>query len=303
MAKDTYTAPLRLGFGATGAWGKRWFSARKAERLVLRALELGITHFDTAGFYAGGVAETRLGAALKLTSRTQIEISSKVGTRYGPSGKPIKDFSVAAIRRDVHASLKRLNRDYIDILYLHGPTPEQIDGTQNVMSMLKQEGKIRAIGVCGVGEQLAYAVKTKSADVIMGLYNAFDTRHGDVFTKAKAGGIKTIGIAPLGQALYRQGFLIPKSIADLWYLARALGRNRSELKHARKSASDILNQIEGRSPASAMLGFALTNPDLDIALTNTTRLKHLDESIATARGKPLNDHALSLMRKLERNHI
>lgn len=303
MANDTHTMPLRLGFGATGAWGKSWFSAQKAERLVTKSLELGITHFDTAGFYANGRAETRLGAALKLSNRTQIEISSKVGTHYRGGGKPIKDFSVASIRRDVHASLKRLNRDYIDIVYLHGPTPQQIDSTRNVMSMLKQEGKIRAIGVCGVGEQLSHAVETKSADVIMGLYNAFDTRHSHTFKHAKQNNIRTVGIAPLGQALYRRGFMRPKSPADLWYLARAVGRNRAELRHARKTATRLLSQIEGRRPAAAMLGFTLANPDLDIVLVNTTRPEHLEECITTAKGPELAQEALSLMRKLERNHV
>ncbi len=171
------------------------------------------------------------------------------------------------------------------------------------MSMLKQEGKIKAIGVCGVGPQLAHAVETKSVDAIMGLYNAFDTRHGGIFKKAKAASIRTVGIAPLGQALYRRGFLLPKTPADLWYLARALGRNRPELKHARKTAINILSKVEGHSPATAMLGFALANPDLDIALTNTTRLKHLEESIATTLGPALSEDALSIMHKLERNHI
>jgi len=292
----------RLGFGASGAWGKKWFSARKAERLVSRALERGIVHFDTAGFYAGGVAEARLGKFLNLTARDTLQISSKVGTRYGAGGKPIKDFSVAAIRADVNASLKRLGRDHIHTLYLHGPTIEQIEGTRNVMSMLKQEGKIGAIGVCGVSEQLSHAVKYNAADAIMGLYNAFDQRHGAIFKEAKAKDIQTAGIAPLGQALYRRGFMVPKSTSDIWYLARAIGRNSQELKHARHVASNALNDVEGRSPASAMLGFALANPALDLVLTNTTRLAHLEESIKTASGPALDDRTVSILAKLERAH-
>lgn len=293
-------SPLRLGFGASGAWGKNWFSVRKAEQLIDAALEAGITHFDTAGFYAGGVAEARLGAALKRTNRDNLEVSSKVGTRYSASGAPIKDFSVAGIRRDVDASLKRLGRDRIDILYLHGPTNEQIDGTRQVLSMLKHEGKIGAIGVCGAGDPLSYAVKTRAADAIMGLYNAFDQSHGDTFRAAKAENIRTIAIAPLGQALYRKGFLFPRSPSDVWYLARALGRNGTELKHARIIAANALRSIEDRTPAGAMLGFALANPDIDIAMTNTTRTAHLYESVQTALGPPLDARTVSILAKLER---
>lgn len=290
----------RLGFGASGAWGKSWFSARKAENLVSRALERGIVHFDTAGFYANGVAEARLASALKLTARENVTISSKVGTRYGVSGKPIKDFSVAAIRSDVNASLKRLGKDHIHILYLHGPTPEQIEGTRNVMSMLKQEGKIGAIGVCGTGEQLDYAVKTGAVDVIMGLYNAFDQRHGLIFEKAQKHKIMCVGIAPLGQALYRRGFLLPKSPADIWYAARAIGRNGPELKHARHIAANALAGIDGYSAVGAMLGFALSNKNLNIILTNTTRLAHLEESVKVATGPAIDQRTWTTLAKLER---
>jgi len=299
---NSKTSVSRLGFGASGAWSKKWFSARKAEKLVSHALERGIVHFDTAGFYAGGVAEARLGKFLNLTARENIQISSRVGPRYGNGGKPIKDFSVAAIRADVNASLKRLGRDHIHTLYLHGPTIEQIEGTRNVMSMLKQEGKIGAIGVCGVGEQLDHAVQYNAANAIMGLYNAFDQRHGGVFKEAKEKGIQTVAIAPLGQALYRRGFMIPKSSSDLWYLARAIGRNSQELKHARHVAANALNDVEGRSPASAMLGFALANPSLDIVLTNTTRIAHLEESIQAASGPALDERTVSILSKLERQH-
>lgn len=300
MSKTDTTTPLRLGFGATGAWGKAWFSPQKAERLIQRALERGVTHFDTAGFYAGGTAETRLGNALKQTARSNIKVSSKIGTRIGNGGKLIKDFSVATIRADVNASLKRLGREQIDILYLHGPTHTQIDGTRNVMSMLKQEGKIGAIGVCGIGDQLEYAMNTKAVDAVMGLYNAFDHSHGPHFARAKAEDLHTVAIAPLGQALYRRGFLFPKSSADIWYLARAIGKNRKELKHARHVAANALESLKPLTPAGAMLGFVLANTDIDIAMTNTTRLVHLDESITAATGSPLEANALAQLQRLER---
>ena len=216
------------------------------------------------------------------------------------NNKVIKDFSVAAIRADVYDSLKRLQRDHIDILYLHAPTPEQIDGTRNVMSMLKQEGKIGAIGVCGGGEQLNYAVDSKSADVIMGVYNAFDQSHSEIFQAAKAQNIRTVAVTPLGQALYRRGFMVPKSMRDAWYLSRAIGSNKSELKHARHVAANALNAIEGHTPASAMLGFALANTALETVLINTTRLAHLEENVRIAAGPPLDERTLSIVAKLER---
>ena len=292
---------LKLGFGATGAWGKDWFSAKKAKDLVAHALELGIYYFDSAGFYANGVAETRLGEALK--GRHDVCISSKVGTRYLPGGGTENDFSDTGIRADLIASFQRLQRNHVHLLYLHGPSIKQIDQTRRVMQDLKQEGKIARIGICGQGAELAHAVEAGAADVIMGTYNAFDQSHAQIFEAAKAKSIQTIGIAPLGQALYRRGFTRPKSPSDLWYLARAFGKNRAELKHARQYAARQLDQIARTydvSPAAAMLNFALANPSLDRVFTNTTRRAHLTESVETARMLALSPEALAKLAKLER---
>ena len=289
---------LKLGFGATGAWGKAWFSAQKAKDLITQALDLGIHYFDTAGFYANGIAETRLGDAVK--GRHDICISSKVGTRY-VFGRPAqKDFSDAGIRSDLIESFQRLKRDHIHVLYLHGPSIDQIDQTRRVMQDLKQEGKIAKIGVCGVGAELAYTVETGAADVIMGTYNAFDQSHAPIFEKAKAKNIQTIGIAPLGQALYRRGFTFPKSPSDVWYLARAIGKNREEYKHARQHAAAQLANVTEASPAAAMLNFALANSSLDRVFINTTRPEHLTESVRTARDLPLSPETLANIAKLER---
>ncbi|MEO9968857.1 MAG: aldo/keto reductase [Hyphomonadaceae bacterium] len=289
---------LKLGFGATGAWGKAWFSAQKAKDLIAQALDLGIHYFDTAGFYTNGIAETRLGDAVK--GRHDICISTKVGTRYVSSRRVEKDFSDAGIHADLIASFQRLNRDHIHVLYLHGPSIKQIDQTRQLMQDLKQEGKIAKIGVCGAGAELAYTVETGAADVIMGTYNAFDQSHGPIFEKAKAKNIQTIGIAPLGQALYRHGFTLPKSPSDVWYLARAIGKNRDEFRHARQHAAAQLANIAETSPASAMLNFALANASLDRVFINTTRREHLAESVRTARTLPLSSETLANIAKLER---
>ena len=290
---------LKLGFGATGAWGKAWFSVQKAKDLIAQALDLGIHYFDTAGFYANGIAETRLGEAVE--GRHDVCISSKVGTRY-VFGRPAeKDFSDAGIRSDLIASFKRLKREHIHVLYLHGPSIDQIDQTRHLMQDLRQEGKIAKIGVCGSSAELAYTVETGAADVIMGTYNAFDQSHGVIFEKAKAKNIQTIGIAPLGQALYRSGFTIPKSPSDIWYLARALGKNREEFRHARQHAAAQLASIGETSPAAAMLNFALANSSLDRVFINTTRREHLTESVRIARDLPLSPETLASIAKLERS--
>ncbi len=280
--------PSRLGFGASGVWGKRWFSARKAEHLIAYALERGITHFDTAGFYAGGEAERRLGQALKAHQGYPLTISSKTGTIYRPGRAPLKDFSPKTIRADVMASLNRLNRDRIDILYLHGPNKGQIKSTSEVLCQLKQEGKIGAIGVCGQGGPLLFAAKQPHIDVIMGAFNAFSQGHAECFRLAKTCKKKVVAIASMGQALYRKGFYRPKSFADIWYIARALARKRGDLIKAQSRPHDLLASFQDLSAPAAMLAFTLSQADIDMAMINTTRLAHLQENLDVAQNLPLD---------------
>lgn len=271
--------PLKLGFGCSGFWGQKWFPVREAAALVERALKSGVIHFDTAGFYADGEAERRLGATLQAL-RLQPFVSTKTGTRYIGGRRPLKDFSEAAIRKDIETSLKRLTRERLDLLYLHGPSAEEIVATRPLLERLVAEGKIASWGVCGEGATLHVAIDN-GAGAVMAAYNFLRQEHADVFRRAKAEGVLTAAIAPLAQGLYRRDFLRPKNVADAWHLARALVKNRRELALARRLRA-ALEDLDGWTPAAAALGFVHANPDIDVAITTTTNSDHLDESLAAA---------------------
>lgn len=281
---------LRLGFGASGAWAKGWFSEREAIRLIHKAYDAGVRDFDTAGFYAGGEAERRLGLALK--GRSEARISTKVGTRQGSWGRLYKDFSLSSMKADLEASLKRLQRDEVECLYLHGPETWVVDNTRAFFTDLKLAGHIRSAGVCGEGKALDDTVTQSLSDVIMGRYHLFDQAHGRIFQRAQETGIRTVAIAPLGQALYRRHLFVPKSPSDLWALARGLIKNRDSLKHQRQQRVRDLHHFDGFTAAQAMLGFVLSNPDVDIAMSTTTRMPHLTEMIDMARAGGLDREIL-----------
>ena len=95
-------------------------------RLLHRALELGVTFFDTADLYDRGFNEESVGRAFK-GMREQVVIASKVGNRWpkdstGDGGGWDWDASPAYIRQAIEASLKRLQTDYLDLYQLHGGT-------------------------------------------------------------------------------------------------------------------------------------------------------------------------------------
>lgn len=286
MKPRLFSNSRRLGFGCSGAWGMRWFSQKRAIRLVRQAIDLGVTHFDTAGFYGGGEAEKRLGRALEGIDRDSIFVSTKTGTRLDRYGRAYKDFSDAGMRSDVETSLKRLGGERLDLLYLHGPSARQIEETRDTLSRLKEEGKIAAIGVCSVGAALDYAVDKGAADAIMGVYNFFQREHVAVFARAAEKGLGVAAAAPLAQGLYRKGFFFPRSFPDLWGLARALVNNRATLARARKPEAEILHSIEGWKAAEVALAFTLSNPHIDVAVATTTKPRHLDGLAAAAVRPP-----------------
>lgn len=259
-------------------------------------MEAGVSHFDTGAFYCGGEAEARLGRILRARPDLKPFISTKTGTHYDEGRVVRKDFSEAAIRADVEQSLSRLGVDRLDLLYLHGPADKHLASALETLDALKSEGKIAASGICGEGKGLRAALDA-GVDVLMGAYNVLNRRHETIFAHARAQGLSTVAIAPLAQGLYARGFFLPTSIADGWKLARALVRNRPELKRAR-AARAVLESAPPLSAAQAALGFTLANPNIDVAVTTTTSLTHLAQSVEAARN-PLDQTLITALAALD----
>jgi aryl-alcohol dehydrogenase-like predicted oxidoreductase len=144
-----------IGFGvwtiAAGWWGE--YSDEQAVNLLRRALELGITFFDTGDTYGEGRGETILAQAFG-GRRADVVIGTKFGydfyndrERRGQRERP-QDFSPAFVRFALEQSLRRLGTDYVDLYQLHNPRLEalQRDDLFALLEQLKSEGKIRAYG-------------------------------------------------------------------------------------------------------------------------------------------------------------
>jgi len=117
-----------------------------AVRLVHTALEAGVTFIDTAPGYADGRSEVNIGAALRGGRRDDVVICTKFGHRADGS----TDWEPSSIEESVLRSAERMGTDHVDIVVLHSPPPEVLDGTQSehyeVLERLKQKGIIRAFG-------------------------------------------------------------------------------------------------------------------------------------------------------------
>ncbi|MCH2141796.1 MAG: aldo/keto reductase [Phycisphaerales bacterium] len=163
-------------------------SDQEACDIVLAMLDLGITLIDTAPAY--GLSESRLGIAL-ANRRQEVVLSSKVGEQF-QDGRSHFDFTGAAARRSVEASLRRLGTDHLDILLIHSDgRDEWIQRETDLIETLKSikaEGKTRAIGLSGKtpeGAGLALAW----ADVLMCPWHPLDRSHESVMASARSTGL------------------------------------------------------------------------------------------------------------------
>src|ERR1700716_2918502 len=136
---------------------------------IQRAIELGVTLFDTAEAYGPYANEELFARALKKlkVSRERVVIATKFGFKFGESGISGVDSTPAHIREAVEGSLRRLQTDYIDLLYQHRVDPAvPIEDAVGAMADLAGEGKVRYLGLSEAGEKTirrAHAVHPLSA--------------------------------------------------------------------------------------------------------------------------------------------
>lgn len=136
--------------GGAGIWGMIGnLQQRESEGLIARSLEAGINFIDTADIYAGGVAETITGQALKnlKIKREEVVIATKVFGETG-SGPNSRGASRAHILDGIKASLKRLQLDYVDLYQIHGFDPATpLEETVRALETLVAQGLVRYVGV------------------------------------------------------------------------------------------------------------------------------------------------------------
>ncbi|MFC4410326.1 aldo/keto reductase [Chungangia koreensis] len=176
---DLKVHPIGLGTNAVGGHNIYPNTDEVAGKQLVRiAIEHGINMIDTAFMYGPGRSEELIGEVVKESGkRSDVIIATKVSPKL-VDGSFVHDNSPSFLREEVEKSLKRLQTDYIDLLYIHFPdetTPK--DEAVGALKELKDEGKIRAIGVSNFSlEQLKEANKNGYVDVFQGEYNLLNRK-------------------------------------------------------------------------------------------------------------------------------
>jgi L-galactose dehydrogenase/L-glyceraldehyde 3-phosphate reductase len=299
-----------LGFGCGNVGGLMVRGSHEDQvGAVKRALDAGITYFDTAPGYGNGQSETHTGEVLaELGVWDQIVLGTKVRLRP----EDLKD-PPASIRASLVSSLERLGRDSVDLLQLHNQlhdtidatgvtvATEQLDAIARGMQALVREGLTRHIGFTGVGDTLALLENARSGrfETMQAYFNAINPSAGFA---GKAGPGQDMGGVIDAAAEGQLGIIAIRVMAGG---AMVASENRAPLASPtvgstlvqgdtyeadidRAGRLDALAQELGLESALELsLRFVISKPQVSTALVGYSSISHLESAIRWAERGPL----------------
>lgn len=264
-----------FGFGVSGPLATPLMSDRACDALIHQALAGGGAIFDTGPSYGGGLGEIRLGRA--LARHTDAFVMTKAGLIASGFKKRARDFSPEGLRSSIEASLQRLGRPAIDLLWLHGPDRSEI--TPEVLSLLtelRDTGRVRHFGIAGRTESMLDALEEPIFEAAMLPLNM--AAGGDAITlarHAKAAGRIVFAIEILSGINSGKGLTRGK----MWRAAKRVT--------SRQPAPEAPLETSGDATAEQALNWVYDQGGADIALMTTTSPAHLAANIATLRDRKL----------------
>jgi aryl-alcohol dehydrogenase-like predicted oxidoreductase len=276
-----------LGLGCLGI-SQSYGIADEAESIatIHRALELGVTLFDTAEVYGPFHNEELLGRAL-AGQRQQVVIATKFGWRIQNGKIAGLDSRPEHIREAVDGSLRRLGTDYIDLLYQHRVDPEvPIEETVGAMAGLVREGKVRYLGLSEAGEaNIRRAHATHPISALQSEYSLWERNlEPRIIPVIRHLGIGLVPYCPLGR-----GFLAGSARRAEEYPAtdwrRGDPRFQGENFDANMRAAGIVRDLAARKsamPAQIALAWLLHKGGDIVPIPGTKRRRYLEENAAAA---------------------
>ena len=285
-------AEIGLGcMGFTYAYGGT--DEQSAIKTLQRAVELGVTLFDTAEMYGPFNNEILVGKALK-PFRDNITIATKFGfkleTQADGSVFPVGlDSRPEHVREVTEASLKRLGVEVIDLLYQHRVDPNvPIEETVGVMADLVHEGKVRALGLSEAGsETIRRAHKIHPISAVQSEYSLWSRApEENVLDTCRELNIGFVPYSPLGRGFFSTEFKM-EDLADDDF-RRLLPRFQKEaLEKNRQLLVDMTKMAEEKNATVAQLALAwvLHQGDFIVPIPGARKIHHLEDNVAAAKLK------------------
>jgi aryl-alcohol dehydrogenase-like predicted oxidoreductase len=252
--------------------------------LIRKAVERGVTFFDTAQAYGPFTNEELVGEAL-APFRGQVVIATKFGLRIDPSsGQQFVDSQPEYIKQSAEASLKRLRVDAIDLFYQHRVDPKvPIEDVARAVKDLIREGKVKHFGLSEAGLQTirrSHAVQQVTA--VQSEYSLWWRRpEGELLPTLEELGIGLVPFSPLGK-----GFLTGKineyTTFDSSDFRNIVPRFTTEARKANLALVNLLRRVAERkkaTPAQIALAWLLAQKPWIVPIPGTRKLERLEENI------------------------
>ncbi|WP_122422026.1 aldo/keto reductase [Pseudomonas viridiflava] len=253
-----------------------------------RALELGVSFFDTADMYGPHTNEALLGRALQ-GKRDSLYLASKFGIvrsddphARGVDGRP------EYVRQAIDGSLKRLNTDYLDLYYQHRVDPNvPIEDTIGAMAELVKAGKVRHIGICEASaETIERAHRVHPLAALQSEYSLWsrDPEQDDVLATCRRLGIAFVAYSPLGRGFLTGELRTPEDFAPDDYRRfspRFQGENFNRNLQLVEKVKAIA-AAKGISASQLALAWVLAQGDDIIPIPGTKQRKYLESNVAAA---------------------
>lgn len=289
-----------IGFGAWGIGGRTAGETSygdtddtRSRAALDRALELGITFYDTAAAYGDGHSEGLIGRAF-AGRRDKVVIATKAGL---DSFTQPPDFSPQGLRRSLAASLVRLRADYVDLFQLHNPPPDlfqRIPEAYATLQALVSEGRIRSFGVSVKAPDEALAMLQRHAiPVVQVNLNMLDIRAVDsgLLEAAMARGTGIIARTPLCF-----GFLSGAVTRDTVFAEGDHRRRwpRAQLERWIDGAAAVHRAAAApaaQAKSQVALRFCLSFPEVSVVIPGVLSAEEAAENVAASDFGPLADDA------------
>ncbi|EXI75971.1 MAG TPA: aldo/keto reductase [Candidatus Accumulibacter phosphatis] len=302
-----------VALGCAGFWGDRKFPEKHAAAVLMGAIERGVNFFDTGHNYSAFNAEPRLGrllAGILSHDRTRLVLSSKAGTVvpagsvFRRPGSRVKNFTPEHVEWSCARSIANLRCGYLDILQLHGITPEEISQPLlETLYAMKQRGMYRYLGINTHSEpDMGFVARHPGIfDMALIDYSVLQLDREPVIDQLAAAGTGVVAGTVLGQGHLIKGKIgTIRTPADLWYLARAwLRPSGRQLRRISAEMRETLSAVAEMSPAQAAVAYVLANPGISSCVFGTTRVANLHEIVDAVDKRLAIDSVQAIRRSFE----
>ena len=276
-----------LGLGCMGLTFGYGTVTNQADAIVLirKAVELGVTFFDTAEAYSQGGNEELVGKALK-PYRSKVVIATKFGFKNGNSAQGL-DSSPDRIKAVAEASLKHLQTDVIDLFYQHRVDPNvPIEEVAGAVQDLIKEGKVKHFGLSEASVQtIRRANAVQPVTALQSEYSLWWREpEREILPTLEELGIGFVPFSPLGK-----GFLTGKIDENTQFdkndFRNTVPRFSEENRKANQALVDVLGRIakdKNATNAQIALAWLLAQKPWIVPIPGTTKLHRLEENIGAA---------------------